>query len=38
MTETSKQAFLTFDVEGPPGREDFADSFSIKARKGYPEL
>jgi hypothetical protein len=31
MTETSKQAFLTFDVEGPPGREDFADSLSIKA-------
>jgi hypothetical protein len=29
MTETSKQAFLTFDVEGPPGREDFADSRSI---------
>jgi hypothetical protein len=31
MTETSKQAFLTFDVEGPPGREDFANALSIKA-------
>ena len=30
MTESSKQAFLTFDVEGPPGREDFANSLSIK--------
>jgi len=31
MAETLKQVFLTFDVEGPPGREDFADSLSIKA-------
>lgn len=30
MTKTSKQAFLTFDVEGPSGREDFADSPLIK--------
>jgi hypothetical protein len=29
--ETPREVFLTFDVEGPPGREDFMDFYTLKA-------
>lgn len=32
------RVFLTFDVEGPPGREDFMDSYSLKSLRKVLKL
>jgi len=37
-TRTVRKVFLTFDVEGPPGKEDFMDVNTLKALQGILKL